>query len=318
MSLLRDRQREKALCRRVRAEVKASPALKKERRRVKKLAQRQFPQWLWRLALPAWLASMMVTASPVEWILAIATLWGLGFVLIRAASLWNWLYVRTDLLVLTHLPTPSELIFRRQLRGFLQESLWTWFDFSVFYGIAAMHVGFGWNAIAVGIGLGGLHWLTVCAAAGVVARVWPSGEHFHLGVCFCAIAIGFGIAARYWKPVMTGMVDFLLWAPPTGWIAYALGISPPDTLLVVIWPAVILGLLFASFPFHRLRRDFLMCDRAGGSAEILLHLMGPTQLPAAAAPALIHTGKPSRVSTGTRPAGWNAWPSPFLPRASGC
>src|SRR5436309_6762550 len=148
---------EKAMRRLVRAEMRASPALRRARRKQRRARHFSANNVIWRLILTGWFFAVIAAARgrgvSVEGQLAFVTFWAATQVLARAGSLLGALYGSGDLYALFHLPISDTLILRWQCQKFLRSILWTWVEFILGYwlvlGGSKLTVG-AWFALIAG------------------------------------------------------------------------------------------------------------------------------------------------------------------------
>lgn len=185
---LRDKKFEKSLRRRVRVELRNSPAAWSEYQRSwprwlarqKKLPlwvvrcvlilfrsrQSNLPPWLVRCILVLFLAGLLLQIPRPLAIYQTALLAALLVVLAwRTGQLWLELYSSSRLQLLTHLPLTDEQVFDLQWRHFLKTSAWSIYDFAVLCGFLAVGVGYGWKSPVIGFALGIGLWLVIVSAA---------------------------------------------------------------------------------------------------------------------------------------------------------
>lgn len=194
---------EKSIRTLVRKEIESSPALKEERKRLRKGQPRSSAPWLYSafletlvLCLVLW--SVFSKLPTIDSFLGGLTLWATVLVFHRAEALRMQLYLSSDLLAYSHLPISDGELFQVQWRRALSESLAVLFDLSIPLAVAGFKFGFSpsvWFAAGM---LCLVHWTIILTLAVVLvlhrpywplawykALIWPivlmlmfSGDHF--------------------------------------------------------------------------------------------------------------------------------------------
>lgn len=246
---------EKSIRRRVRRELRQSPAAWKEYRRVRRRREFHLPQWLFRCIVLLVVSSAWTSnRKPTGTLVAMIVLWAAASVTWRAGQLLIALRASPTLLVLAHVPIPDADVFKFQWQTFLRVSLWSVLDFTALYGVLAERVGYGWDSLWVGLFLAVIQWLVmVSLAAGLLIYV-RRRKFFRFAGVFAALAVLLAIGVDL--PSLTQFLTVLAyWIPPMGWILYAVGISPAQNILLGWWPALSMSAAVFALPlfYRRLR-----------------------------------------------------------------
>ncbi|MBK9137500.1 MAG: hypothetical protein IPM17_01850 [Verrucomicrobia bacterium] len=263
---LRDRAFEKAVGRQIRRELRASPVLWREYRRVR-------VAWWRRVVSPHWLPVSVLFVMGVELIgrlraddgrpepaVAAIAFWFAGAAAAHSRSLYRRLYDPASILALYHLPLTDDDIFRVRWRvAWRAGAAWS----LVYLGLGAMLaelLGKGWGdrsawlLLPVGQSL-------LAFVAGLHLAAWVP-EWSRLGLVGYALALTVVFA---W-PKAPGLVEPLValapWVPPSGWLnhcaervllhhdAAALALLVPVAAVVAAAPA----------SWRRLRRGYGLAE----------------------------------------------------------
>jgi hypothetical protein len=259
---LRWKSIERSTRRRVREAVRESESLRTEYKLARKAArwrhkiQAWFPMTVLRCSFPLLL---LLQGSSSEFIIAVILVLTLGAMFFRASQLFNDLYCSTDLIVYDFLPISNHDIFTVQWRRFLRRSLWSVFDFTMFYSALLLTSGGDrWNAVAAGLGLGLIQWLFIVAAAVCLFAFGPRKYFAAIGGSLVGLAVLlFFFGMRH--PLYSQWFSHFAWlVPPGGWILQALGFSGSRGLVLDVLPGLIAACVLALAPiaFQRVRREF--------------------------------------------------------------
>jgi hypothetical protein len=262
---LRHRKLERVLRRRTKLHLRSSESLWLEHKRLRKGYEVNLPAWLYRAGML--MVIVFFTSSirnQVTLLTAMALLWSLGSVLLRANQLRFQLYGSPDLKILAHLPIADQDVFRVQFRKFLRTSLWSAADFTVVYGVLAFKTGFGANAFLIGPVMGSLHWLTLVALAVSLFAYVRKGSFMFYSQLFMAGALGLRFfGGAYQTPVSNWLASHAYWVPPMGWTSHVLGINRSQGLIADLWPALSIGisLLLLPMAYQRIRGRYVLGER---------------------------------------------------------
>lgn len=263
---LRWKSFERRLKRQVRAEVRASTALRQEY----KHAHRGRRWWNIRLTpspnvyrLIFWLVALNFlgrNVMSVELILVFIWLWAMAAALWRTAQLQSTLYFAPELNLFNHLPISDSDIFQVLWRKFLRNSIWPVIDFTVLYGALAYRLGAGWQSPLAGLLFGGLQGIF---NVGIAASLLSLGLRRWLPMSALMLYIA-AIGVMFFGNSLPGLVGGLnhaaYWIPPAGWIHYALGLSFSQSVASDWVPCLIAGVVLAGYPIgrQRLHRRYLL------------------------------------------------------------
>lgn len=256
----------------------------KEFRSARKARRRsvQLPSWIYRLIFYT-VPFALWTRGALSCLIAFLLLWTLGSVCLRAHQLLASLYDSPDLHVLNHLPIADEAIFRVQAGQALRRSLWSVADFVVLYGILVSHSGPGFAALVLqGFGFGLAHAGFVIAAGVCLAALRiRSGWLLLAALLFFASAVGLLFAGGQSGTVTNLVSRAADWLPPLNWTLYALGVSPAESYVGLLWVCLELGLLLAALPFawRRLRRNYVLNEEVFAAARRLIPTPDPIGAP---------------------------------------
>jgi len=252
------------LKRRVRAEVRASVALRKEYKHVRRgrrwwnfrVTPTTYRLVLWFMALKLFVPG----TTPVQLVLAFIWLWSMASAFWRVTQLQSALYFASELNLFNHLPITDGEIFRCQWRKFLRAAIWPGVDFVVLYGVLAFRLGAGWQSPLIGLLFG-------CVQSvfndGIAVTLFGLGFRRRLHVAallLYATAIGLVFASHRLNGLIAGLSDLAYWIPPAGWIHYTLGVSA-DSGVGSNWvPCLIAGTVLACYPIalRRLRQGYAL------------------------------------------------------------
>lgn len=255
---------ERKLRRRVRAEVRASVALRKEYRHAHRgrrwwnvqLTPNVYRLLFWFVALNFLGRSLM----PVEQVLAFIWVWAMAAALWRTTQLQSTLYFAPELNLFNHLPISDHDIFQVQWRKFLRGSLRPAIDFAVLYGALAFRMGAGWQSPVAGLLFGAVQALF---NIGIAAGLMGFGFRRGLPVAALLFYVG-GIGLLFFGSGFPELVTWLscaaYWIPPAGWIQYALGFSISQGPVSDWVPCLIAGTVLAAYPVarQRLQRGYVL------------------------------------------------------------
>jgi hypothetical protein len=257
---LRWRTLEKAVRQRVRAEIRASPALRREYKRVGKRPGRETDEWIWRGVLTVALAILVAAAAnrgvPLAGQLGLVTCWCVGWTLYSASLLGEHLYSH-DALVLAVLPVLPAEAFGEGWKRFCLGTWWTTVDVCVGFGVicALTHAGPpAWIAALLAVPL---NWLGTLALAGGLRAYWPRAPYalgYQSLLCLLfGIAVGGERLAPFWIEVLDKLTPALDWVPPFGWINFAVrGVMVGQLSGLCVLPAVF-GVLLLALRFAQSR-----------------------------------------------------------------
>jgi hypothetical protein len=213
---------------RVRVVVKASPALRRERKRTR--ASWRHRQYTWgalRFLIPVVIAIVVLSGDAPERVSGMLVFWSALIVMHRAAQLATLLHAPESLWVFYHLPVTNEAALRHQTHLALRSSLWIgvdWLVFGVALAIRAPSVAL-WCAAPV---FAFAQWATALALAATLVRWRPRLPYplfaTVLYVLFFLVLRTLDVAA------VTGYSGALLRAlergTPAGWLASAFAQIP--------------------------------------------------------------------------------------------
>lgn len=261
---LRWKSFERKLKRRVRAEVRASTALRREYKQVRRgrrwwnirIGPNTYRLIFWFVGLNFFARGMM----PVELVLAFIWLWATASALWRSAQLQSMLYFGGELNLFNHLPITDDEIFRFQWRKFLHSSIWPGIDLAVLYAVLASRMGAGWQSPLIGLLFGCLQSVF---NIGIAVSLLGFGFRRRLlatGLLFYASAIGLVFVGGSLPGLVSWLSDLAYWIPPAGWIQYALGLSVSRGMWSDWMPCLIAGTVLACYPvaLRRLRQGYVL------------------------------------------------------------
>lgn len=217
----------KRLRARVRATVKDSPALRREKKRAGR-RQRHAPPWLlrtlWVVLAGGALAAASVSGLPPDAALHIFVLWALAIAFFRAGEIAALLYSPAHLWVPFLLPLADDVVFAEHRRHVLRSSAWIAVDALVFATVLLMvhgPGGRGWLALPF---FAGAHWAGALATAAAFVSWNP---RLPFGAIAGALMIGgyvtaqvFGNAPRA-AALVRPLLDVLQVGTPAGWVQTA-------------------------------------------------------------------------------------------------
>jgi hypothetical protein len=205
----------------------------------------------------------------IQWLVALTVLWQLGTVFLRAFLLGVELYFSPNLNVFSYLPISDEEVFKLQWGGFLRRSVWSAVDFTVLFSVLAATVGVGGHSIPTGVALGVVEWIFIVAMAVCLLAVGWSRLLYHAALFFIASTFGLVFFLPNLPRLCGWLSEVAYWVPPTGWLVYAMGISPSKGLARDLWPCLISGVVLAVFPlaYHRLRSRYLLSEERAIRAQ---------------------------------------------------
>ncbi|MBI2929202.1 MAG: hypothetical protein HYY24_26355 [Verrucomicrobia bacterium] len=257
---LRWRAFEKVVRRRVRLELRASPALWREYKRVRKRPAREVGPWVLRAMLTVALGVLIAATAdhgvPLAGQLGLVTCWCIGWSLYYAALLRAHLY-SYDALVLAVLPLPPDAVFRQQWKQFRLGTWWTLVDVGVAFSVIGALTAAAPPAWLAALSALGLHWLGTLALAGLLVTFWPKAPYGLGYQALLFLLFGIAIAGQWVAPPLLGLLDKLTpalqWAPPFGWINFAVRrvVESEWSALGFLFP--ILGLLLLALRFAQRR-----------------------------------------------------------------
>jgi len=258
--------------RRVRAEVRASPTLRRECKQARKARRRQtiIRPWAYRFfILPALLPLFMQASRPVALIIAFVWLWSLTLAFLRANQLTAALYFSPVLNVFNHLPVSDGQIFQVQWKSWIRNSIWSSLDFFAAYSALAYHVGSRLDCLIAGALLGILQWVFVLATATCLFAWWPRRLLYLPMLLFGGFAVGLLIFGWRQLALVNWLSGFAFWIPPVGWILYAMGIAGDTGLAHDALPSVMAGAVLVVFPaaYRRIRHAYVLDEKQFAAAR---------------------------------------------------
>jgi hypothetical protein len=298
---LRWKSLEKNLRARVRAEVRASEALRREYEQRRGLWRRHFnlPAWTIRPFLFFVIGVTMSNASaPVAQLVAFIWLWVLAAALLRAFQ-WNQaLYLSPALNVFQHLPVSDARIFQTQTLAVLRKSLWSVADFALLYGMLLHRAGGGWNSVWYGAVLGLVQWLFVVALA---AALFAWGPRRFVGLLM--LPLGAAAISMFWirQPALLNTINsFAHWIPPLGWLPQAAQNSYGSGLARHLPPTLVWAVVLAALPvaWRGVRAMYVLAETDFTTAR---QLTSPAEASASAQEHVVHfTAPPETVEAMVR------------------
>lgn len=261
---LRWKSFERSLKRRVRAEVRASPALRQEY----KHAQRGRRWWNFRITpnfyrIIFWLVALNALSRggmAAETVQAFIWLWALGAAFWWAGRLQSTLFFAPELNLFQHLPITDGEIFQVQWRKFFRAALWPILDFAMLYGALAYRLGAGWQAPVIGLLFGGLQgFFNIGIAASLLGFGFRQWLPVSALLCYVS-AIGVLFFGSSLPDLVRWLSGAAYWIPPAGWIHYALGLSLSSGGVSDWVPCLIAGTMLAGYPIarRRLERNYVL------------------------------------------------------------
>ncbi|PTX96540.1 hypothetical protein [Opitutus sp. ER46] len=217
-----DRQVVRRLRRRVRAAVKADPALRRERRRVgRRRLTRPLSIALLRWLVPFVVASAAVSSPQPAAVLPYLVLWTLALTLLRAGQCADLFHSGASLWIFSFLPARDEAVFRHQVTLLARTAVWLAVDWLALGVVLAARTGTpaGWVAAPV---FALAQYLTALAVAWGLARWRPQLPFGTIGGLFAGgtwllLQFGNAFGARFTTPLL----GTLSLATPGGWLATA-------------------------------------------------------------------------------------------------
>jgi len=228
---------EKALRRRVKQTVAASPALRREARTVRRWRKEYSLALIFRVAISigvgalAWFAGSK-TQQPAT-ALAVVTLWMFFLLFTHAQRLLTTLYGEGDLSALSLLPVTNVTIFRWQFQKFVRRSGMSLLDLLCGLSAVAWWLGFPplkWLAL---LPIAALAWLTLLALAMLLAINFPSFPYAIVSAVAPIIGLALFFAREYVGPALLATLDraapHLNVVLPVGWPISLFQLLLPET-----------------------------------------------------------------------------------------
>jgi len=216
---------EKALRRRVKQTVAASPALRREARTVRRSRKEHSLALIFRVAISigvgalAWFAGSKTQHPSTA--LAVVTLWMFFLLFTHAQRLLVTLYGEGDLSALSLLPVTNETIFRWQLQKFVRRSGMSLLDLLCGLSAVAWWLEFPplkWLAV---LPIATLAWLTLLALAMLMAIYFPAFPYAIVSAVAPIIGLALFFAREYVGPPLLATLDraapHLNVVLPVGW-----------------------------------------------------------------------------------------------------
>jgi hypothetical protein len=216
---------EKALRRRVKETVAASPALRREARTMRRSRKEYSLALIFRVAVSigvgalAWFVGSK-TQHPAS-ALAVVTIWMLFLLFTHAQRLLATLYGEGDLSALSLLPVTNAAIFRWQFQKFVRRSGMSLLDLLCGLSAVAWWQGFPalkWLAVPP---LAALAWLTLLALAMLLAIYFPSFPYAIVSAVGPIVGLALFFAREYVGPPLLALLDraapHLNVVLPVGW-----------------------------------------------------------------------------------------------------
>ena len=228
---------EKALRRRVKETVAASPTLRREARTVRRARKEYGLGQTFRVALSigvgvlAWLAGLATKHAATA--LAVVTLWMLFLLFTHAQRLLGTLYGENDLSALSLLPVSNATIFRWQFQKFVRRSIMSFLDLLCGLSAIAWCLQFPtlkWLAVPP---IAALTWLTLLALAMLLAIYFPSFPYPIVSAVAPIIGLALFFAREYVGPPLLAALDraapHLNVVLPIGWPVSLFQLLLPET-----------------------------------------------------------------------------------------
>lgn len=254
---LRWQQFERGLRRRIRAEVRASAALREEYKHI----QRRRRWWNLQISpgfyrLIFWLLvvnSFSRGPLAIEQMLTFIWLWAMGAAFWHTGRLQSALYFAAELNLFQHLPISDDAIFHAQWRKFLRGMIWPTLDFGVLYGVLAYRLGAGWQSPVIGLGFGSLQGLFVVGIATSLLGFGFRNRLPIISMLFYTSGIGVLFFGGRMPEAAVWLSAAAYWIPPAGWIHYALGLTVSHGVGSDWIPSLLAGTVLAGYPIARRR-----------------------------------------------------------------
>ena len=216
-----DSQFVRRLRHRVRAVVKASPSLRRERKRAKPSWRHRAYRWqALRFLVPSIVLVMALTNATPERVGAMLVLWSAMIAINRAAQLSELLHGPRSLWAFYHLPTTNDNVFRHQTGLVMRSSLWLgvdWLAFGVAVAIRTSSVTV-WFAAPLFVFA---QWSVALALAATLVR-WRPRLPFSLGTTVLYLVFFITLRTLDTPTAVAGYAGQLLhafeWATPAGWL----------------------------------------------------------------------------------------------------
>lgn len=271
---------EKRLRRRVCVEIRASPGLRREAKRLKRRRASTFGDSGGHLVAMTLLAFIVLSASvdlPAKLMFGVVALWGVGCAFNLANRLLTTLYGAPDLPLLAYHPISDQTVFDWQWAKCRRFSFWYLADFGVAYAMIAgltYHTQQAWLTVPV---LAVVGWLTVLALAAFMAAYFPSWLRFPLGLpvfgTLFLVALSWSslpASLQDWIQESSGFVGVVL---PTGWLGHAIrhGLAEGWTIhfLILVPAAAVVMLLKPARNRLRTRYQFLSLEHGSVSSAVI-------------------------------------------------
>jgi len=227
---------EKTLRRRVRAEIRACPSLRREARRLRRSRSINVGEHGLRIFGLIWFCGIINAAaanhmSP-DLLSAAIALWATGCAFNLAIRIWKALSESPDLFLFAYQPVSDQVVFDWQWAKSFRYSLWYLVDFLAAFCLVAATSGASWTGwLAVPV-LAVVAWLVVLALAAWLVFHHPHWSLQVIGVAFC----GSVLASGWVWPLLPGHVhEWCLQHAalpslvlPTGWAAHTFRQFLPD------------------------------------------------------------------------------------------
>ena len=254
---LRWKKFERGLRGRIRAEVRASAALRQEYKHI----HRRRRWWNLRISpgfyrLIFWLMALnSFSRGPlaIEQMLTFIWLWAMGAAFWQAGRLQSTLFFGAELNLFHHLPISDDAIFHAQWRKFLRAMIWPTLDFVVLYGVLAYRLGAGWQSPVVGLGFGSLQGLFVVGIATSLLGFGFRNRLPFISMLFYTSGSGVLFFGGRMPEVVSWFSAAAYWIPPAGWIYYALGLNVSHGVGSDWIPSLLAGTVLACYPIARRR-----------------------------------------------------------------
>ncbi len=228
---------EKALRRRVKAAVAASPALQREARTVRRARRESSLALVFRVAISfgvgalAWFVGSKTQHGATA--LGVVTLWMFFLLFTHAQRLLGTLYGEGDLSALSLLPVTNATIFRWQLQKFVRRSGLSLLDLLCSLSAIAWWQGFPAHQWLAVLPVAALAWLTLLALAMLLASYFPSFPYAIVSGVGPIIGLALFFAREYVGPPLLAMLDraapHLNVVLPVGWPISLFQLLLPET-----------------------------------------------------------------------------------------
>lgn len=246
---------EKAAGRKIRAEIRKDPELRKaaKRKRASSTIRADISSLIFFPFLMIFVGSAAKEGASLDYSLGVLTLVFLGGALKRGAGFHRYFYTSTKLATLTLLPLRDGQVFRVLWRGYLLEgAIYVGAVLIAYFFLFAFDlVGvWGWLAGAV------MQVAVVFVCALHVAAWWPSPIWMMTGFLLQVLAVA-SLFFDNFGSQNEMLLRFLFWSSPPGWVHYLVrpeSLSDPMIWLLLIPLGAVLGLVV--FSYRRLAGAF--------------------------------------------------------------